>query len=71
MRCADCYGYGEHCQGGKSAHPSNWYKCRACDGTGRIGPASPQPDFSGRVEVPSITTGDTQHREGHFVERRR
>ena len=35
-----------------------------CFGAGEsLGPASPQPDFSGRVEVPSITTDNTQQRE--------
>lgn len=63
MMCPDCYGYGECCYGGKSAHRYNWYKCPTCDGGGMIGPASPQPDFSGRVEVPSITTGNTQSKE--------
>ena len=41
--CPDCHGSGEQCEGGKSAHPSNWYKCPTCKGTGKIIPKSTCP----------------------------
>src|SRR5574337_95584 len=34
-KCPDCLGYGENCLAGRSAHPSNWYMCETCNGTGK------------------------------------
>ena len=33
-KCKDCNGLGRECMAGCSAHPDNWYDCKACKGTG-------------------------------------
>ncbi len=64
MKCPDCYGYGEHCYGGKSAHPSNWYKCRACDGTGRLGQPAPLHEIFASEEAAQKYVDEHSGEEG-------
>lgn len=33
--CRQCGGDGRECLAGRSAHPSNWAKCAACEGSGK------------------------------------
>jgi hypothetical protein len=43
-KCPDCNGSGDHCLAGCSAHPSNWYTCETCKGTGSASSPAQRPE---------------------------
>lgn len=41
VKCPQCYGSGDYCLAGHSAHPDNWRTCETCKGTGTAPPSEP------------------------------